>query len=104
LLVAGEGGGLGREPGGRRHGVCAPAPGEGVYPGGYGNAATVRGCARGGPKRGAAARRARPAVGAAAGIRGRTPLIAEIAGPVAAVATGVESRSTDAGDSRALRQ
>src|SRR5262249_56259687 len=41
-------------------------------------------------------RRARPAVGAAAGIRGRTPLIAEIAGPVAAVATGVESRSTGA--------
>jgi L-galactose dehydrogenase/L-glyceraldehyde 3-phosphate reductase len=49
------------------------------HPGRYGNAATVRGCARGGPKRPAPARRARPAVGAAAGIRGRTTLIAEIA-------------------------
>src|SRR5262249_58766869 len=44
----------------------------------HGNAAAVRGCAGCGPKRPIAARRARPALSAAAGIRRRTTVIAKV--------------------------
>src|SRR5262249_61829324 len=74
---AGGRGGVGGEPARSRHAVGALACGDGRHPGGYGNAATVRGCARRGSQRPAAARRARPAVSATAGIRRRTTLIAE---------------------------
>ena len=58
-----------------RHAVCALASGDGHHLGRYGDAATVRGRARRGPERPAAPRRARSAVGAAAGIRRRITVI-----------------------------
>ena len=78
LIAAGQGG-VCREPDRSRHAVCALASGDGYHPGRHGGAATVRGCARRGPKRPVAARRARAADSAAAGIRRRTTVIAEIA-------------------------
>jgi aryl-alcohol dehydrogenase-like predicted oxidoreductase len=65
-----------RESDRSRHAVCALASGDRHHPGRYRNAATVRGCTRRGPKRPATARRARPSVGTATGIRRRTTLIA----------------------------
>src|SRR6266508_1156979 len=77
LSYAAGQGGVCRESDRSRHAVCALASGDRHYPGRHGNAATVRGCARRGPKRPATARRARSAVGTAAGIRRRTTLTAK---------------------------
>src|SRR5262249_23760241 len=74
---AADRGGVCREPDRSRHAFCALASSDGRHLGRYGNAATGRGCTSRGPKRRTAARRARPAVGATAGIRGRSTLIAE---------------------------
>jgi len=66
-----------RESDRSRHKVCALTSGDEHHSGWYGNAAAIRGCARCGRKRPAAAPRASPAVNAAASIRRRTTLIAE---------------------------
>src|SRR5262249_46907594 len=76
--AAGQGG-VCREPDRSRNPVCALASGYGHHLGRHGVATTVRGCARGGRKRLVAAGRVRPADGAAAGIRRRITVIAEIA-------------------------
>src|SRR5258706_606083 len=72
-------GGFRHQPDRSRHAVCAVSPGDGHYPGRYGDAATVRGRTRRGPKRPTTASRARPAVSTAAGILRRTTRIAEVA-------------------------
>ena len=75
LIPAGRGG-VRRQPDRSRHAVCAISSRDGHDPGRHGDAATVRGRARRGPKRPTAASRARPAVGTAAGILRRTAMIA----------------------------
>src|SRR6202022_1593811 len=59
-----------------RHAVCTVSPGDGHDLGRHGDAATVRGRPRRGPKRPTTANCARPAVSTAAGILWRTAMIA----------------------------
>jgi aryl-alcohol dehydrogenase-like predicted oxidoreductase len=71
--------GVRRKPDRSRHAVCAVAPGDGHDPGRHGDAATVRGRPRRGPKGPATAGCARPAVSTAAGIFWRTAMTAGVA-------------------------
>ena len=65
-------GGVRHKPDRSRHAVRAVSTGDGHYFGRYGDAATVRGRTRLGPKWSTIASCARPAVSTAAGILGRT--------------------------------
>src|ERR1019366_4731150 len=71
-------GGVRHQPDGSRHAVCAVSPGDGHYLGRDGDAETVRGCTRRGPKRPTTASCARPAVSTAAGILWRTTMISQL--------------------------
>src|SRR5215472_5012904 len=61
------------EPDRSGHAICVRPSGDRHHPCWYGNASRVRGCARRGPERPAAARRASAVDGITAGVRRRTP-------------------------------